>query len=98
VRNERKPAAGSGQTVHEGRTFLFCGSQCKTKFDVSPEKHAGESAKWPKIGRLLLQLTAGFYLCLNAGTPVSYPHPQTFKEPIDFGLCRHRSDSVNLWK
>lgn len=31
----------AGQSEHEGRTFYFCSTSCKDKFDQSPEDYTG---------------------------------------------------------
>ena len=35
-------AAGKPSTVHEGRTFHFCGNGCRTKFEADPAKYLAE--------------------------------------------------------
>ena len=32
-------ATAAGQTEHKGRTYYFCGSKCKEKFDLNPEQY-----------------------------------------------------------
>ncbi len=36
------------QSAHMGRTFFFCGTKCKTKFDANPMQYMGEHAEKPK--------------------------------------------------
>jgi Cu+-exporting ATPase len=43
-------AAAAGRTEYKGQTLYFCGSKCKTQFDLSPEQYLGKSAKPPKSG------------------------------------------------
>ena len=31
----------AGQTEHEGRTYYFCSTACKDKFEASPEEYTG---------------------------------------------------------
>jgi len=39
------PEAPAGQSEYKGKTFYFCGSACKTKFDASPEQFAAKYGK-----------------------------------------------------
>ena len=32
----------AGQTEHEGRTYYFCSTACKDKFDQSPEDYTSQ--------------------------------------------------------
>ena len=43
-------ATAAGQTEHKGQTYYFCGSGCKTKFDLNPEQYLGKPAGMPKSG------------------------------------------------
>ena len=43
-------ATAAGQTEHKGRTYYFCGSKCKEKFDLAPEQYLGKSAEAQKGG------------------------------------------------
>ena len=36
-------ADAAGQSDYEGRTFYFCSSACKEKFDANPTQYANES-------------------------------------------------------
>jgi Cu+-exporting ATPase len=40
----------AGQSEYKGQTYYFCGSMCKTKFDLKPEQFLGKSAATPKSG------------------------------------------------
>lgn len=33
------PSDAAGSTVHEGRTYYFCATGCKTKFDQNPDAY-----------------------------------------------------------
>jgi Cu+-exporting ATPase len=37
-------AIAAGRTEHKGQTYYFCGSKCKEKFDLSPERYLDKSA------------------------------------------------------
>jgi Cu+-exporting ATPase len=41
-------ATAAGRTEHKGQTYYFCGSKCKEKFDLSPERHSDKSAATPR--------------------------------------------------
>ena len=41
-------ATAAGQTEHQGRTYYFCGTECKKKFDLNPEQYLGTVAGSPK--------------------------------------------------
>jgi YHS domain-containing protein len=41
-------ATAAGHTDHDGRTYYFCGSKCKEKFDHNPVAYLGKSAEKPK--------------------------------------------------
>ena len=43
-------ATAAGRTEHDGRTYYFCGSTCKEKFDLHPEQYVGKSAGTLKSG------------------------------------------------
>lgn len=32
----------AGQSEHEGRTYYFCSTSCKDKFDQSPEEYSSQ--------------------------------------------------------
>ena len=38
-------ATAAGQTEYKGRTYHFCASKCKEKFDLNPEQYAGKSVE-----------------------------------------------------
>jgi P-type Cu+ transporter len=42
--------SAAGQTDLKGRTYFFCGSRCKEKFDLNPEQYLSKSAGTPKSG------------------------------------------------
>jgi Cu+-exporting ATPase len=44
-------ATAAGRTEHKGQTYYFCASQCKEKFDLTPEQYVGKSAGTPKSGQ-----------------------------------------------
>jgi len=35
------PQNADAKTQHEGRTYFFCSSECKEKFDKEPEQYVG---------------------------------------------------------
>ena len=35
----------AGRSDYKGETYYFCGSNCKEKFDLSPEQYLGKSAE-----------------------------------------------------
>ncbi|HJT70797.1 MAG TPA: YHS domain-containing protein [Terriglobales bacterium] len=35
------PDRAAGSSVYGGKTYYFCSSECKTKFDQSPSQFAG---------------------------------------------------------
>jgi P-type Cu+ transporter len=37
-------ATAAGRAEHQGQTYYFCGSKCKEKFDLSPERYLSKSA------------------------------------------------------
>jgi P-type Cu+ transporter len=41
---EVKPEKAAGKTEHEGKTYYFCGTGCKQKFDQNPQQYAGTQA------------------------------------------------------
>ena len=41
-------ASAAGRTEHKGQTYYFCGSKCKEKFDLSPERYSDKSAATPR--------------------------------------------------
>jgi P-type Cu+ transporter len=41
-------AAAAGRTEYKGQTYYFCGSQCKEKFDLEPQRYLGKSSGTPK--------------------------------------------------
>jgi YHS domain-containing protein len=43
------PTAG-GTSEYKGKTYYFCGSTCKAKFDLKPEQYASKCAGAPKSG------------------------------------------------
>jgi Cu+-exporting ATPase len=47
---EIETAKAAGHTEYKGQTYYFCGSNCKEKFDLSPEQYLGKSAGPPKSG------------------------------------------------
>ena len=40
--DEKNPTGGS--TKHEGRTYYFCGAECRQRFEREPEKYATQAA------------------------------------------------------
>ena len=46
-----EPSTAAGQTEHKGKTYYFCASKCKEKFDLKPEQYLGKSAGAPKSGK-----------------------------------------------
>lgn len=34
------PKNAAGQSNHEGKTYYFCSSECKQKFDANPREYA----------------------------------------------------------
>jgi Cu+-exporting ATPase len=44
------PATAAGRTEFKGKTYYFCGSKCKEKFELTPEEFLGKSAGTPKTG------------------------------------------------
>lgn len=36
------PKSAAGQSEYEGKTYYFCSSGCKRKFDQNPEQHAAD--------------------------------------------------------
>jgi P-type Cu+ transporter len=43
-------ATAAGRTEYKGKTYYFCGSKCKEKFDLTPEQYLGKSAGTAKSG------------------------------------------------
>ena len=43
-------ATAAGQTEYKGKTYYFCGSKCKEKFDHTPEQYLGKPEDAPKSG------------------------------------------------
>ena len=41
-------ATAAGRTEHKGQIYYFCGSKCKEKFDLSPERYSDKSAATPR--------------------------------------------------
>jgi P-type Cu+ transporter len=41
-------ATAAGRSEHKGQTYYFCGSKCKERFDLDPEKYLGKSAEKAK--------------------------------------------------
>jgi Cu+-exporting ATPase len=37
-----KPEQAAGTSEHEGKTYSFCSSECKQKFDKNPKQYAGK--------------------------------------------------------
>ena len=35
--------AAAGKSDYNGKTYYFCSTQCKTRFDQSPEQYAGKA-------------------------------------------------------
>ena len=33
------PAKSAGRSEHNGRTYYFCSTSCKTKFDANPDQY-----------------------------------------------------------
>jgi Cu+-exporting ATPase len=42
------PATAAGRTDYKGHEYHFCGSKCKTKFDLNPDQYAGTAPRTPK--------------------------------------------------
>lgn len=38
---ELQPTTAATSEVREGKTFYFCSSDCKAKFDADPERYCG---------------------------------------------------------
>lgn len=38
---EVEESEAAGQSEHEGRTYYFCSTACKDRFDASPEDYIG---------------------------------------------------------
>jgi Cu+-exporting ATPase len=47
---EIESATAAGHSEFKGQTYLFCGSRCKEKFDLSPAHYSGKSAGEMKSG------------------------------------------------
>jgi len=47
---EVKPDTAAGQTEHQGQMYYFCGSTCKERFDLNPERYTDKSAEVTKGG------------------------------------------------
>jgi Cu+-exporting ATPase len=43
-------ATAAGRTELKGQMYYFCGSMCKGKFDLNPERYSGKSEGSPKSG------------------------------------------------
>jgi Cu+-exporting ATPase len=43
-------ATAAGQSEYKGKTYYFCGSKCKEKFDHNPEQYLGKPEGTPKSG------------------------------------------------
>jgi Cu+-exporting ATPase len=43
-------AIAAGRTEHKGQTYYFCGSKCKEKFDLSPERYLDKPAGTSRSG------------------------------------------------
>jgi Cu+-exporting ATPase len=43
-------ATAAGRTEYKGKTYFFCGSKCKEKFDHTPEQYLGKPEGAPKSG------------------------------------------------
>ena len=39
LRHDRRPSRGRPTSVHDGRTYYFCGAHCKHTFDANPEAY-----------------------------------------------------------
>lgn len=37
-----KPEQAAGTSEHEGKTYSFCSTECKQKFDKNPKQYAGK--------------------------------------------------------
>lgn len=37
-----EPSKASGSSQYDGRTFYFCSTSCKTKFDANPAQYAAK--------------------------------------------------------
>ena len=47
---EIETTTAAGRTEHKGQTYYFCGSNCKQKFDLNPERYLGKTPTTPKSG------------------------------------------------
>lgn len=45
-------SAAAGRSEYQGRTYFFCSSACKTKFDQNPQQYAGRSSAEPGRGEV----------------------------------------------
>lgn len=43
-------ATAAGRTEYKGKTYYFCGPDCKVKFDLQPEQYLCNSSATPKGG------------------------------------------------
>jgi Cu+-exporting ATPase len=43
-------ATAARRTEYKGQTYYFCGSKCKEKFGLQPERYLGKSAGTAKSG------------------------------------------------
>ena len=41
---EVKPEKAAGKSEHGGKTYYFCGTGCKQKFDQNPQQYVGAQA------------------------------------------------------
>jgi Cu+-exporting ATPase len=44
------PANAAGESDFEGKTFYFCSSDCKQKFDANPAQFAGDRSQGTTAG------------------------------------------------
>ncbi len=45
------PAKAAGKSEYNGKTYYFCSSTCKTRFDADPGKYAANSSMAMVVGQ-----------------------------------------------
>jgi P-type Cu+ transporter len=43
-----EPTRAPAQSQHQGKIFYFCSTECKAKFDATPEQYAKKSEQYAR--------------------------------------------------
>jgi len=97
------PATSKQQSTHEGRTFHFCCSDCKAKFDAAPAAYPtagetkGESADCSTATPRPMTMHDHAHHHHAQRAPAHHDHAQTVKDPVcgmtvDPQATKHRAE------